>query len=49
MIVDDPTLKKSETSVNNSPLFTTIDKLNTLQTNYYANGTVALETTLHTE
>lgn len=49
MIVDDPTLKKSETSVNNSPLFTTINKFNTLQTNYYANGTVALETTLHTE
>lgn len=49
MIVDDPTLKKSETSVNNSPLFTTIEKFNTLQTNYYANGTVALETTLHTE
>ena len=49
MIVDDPTLKKSETSVNNSPLFTTIEKFNTLQTNFYWTGTVALESSLQAE
>lgn len=33
--VKEPALRKSETSVNNSPLFFTINKFDTLQTNFY--------------
>lgn len=44
-----PTLPKSETSVNNQPYFYTINKFDTLQTNFYANGTVALDTTVEAE
>ena len=47
--IDEPATRKSETSVNNQPSFTTINKFDTLQTNFYANGTIALETTLQDE
>lgn len=46
---DEPALRKSETSVNNSPTFTTINKFDTLQTNFYWTGTVALESSLQNE
>ena len=45
----EPALKKSETSVNNSPLFTTINKFDTAQTNFYGSGTVALDTSIEAE
>lgn len=45
----EPILTKSETSVNNQPTFTVIDKFNTLQTNFYGNGTVTLDTTWQAE
>lgn len=38
-----------EISTNNQPLFYTVDKFNTLQTNFYGTGTVALESTLQNE
>lgn len=47
--IDEPALIKSETSVNNSPTFTTINKFDTLQTNFYWTGTVALESSLQNE
>lgn len=47
--IREPLLQKSETSINNSPLFTTIEKFNALQTNFYGNGTVALDTTVEAE
>lgn len=45
LVVKEPTLRKSETSVNNSPLFTAINKFDTLETNDWANGTISLNTT----
>lgn len=47
--IREPYLRKSETSVNNSPLFYTINKFDTLQTNFYGNGTVALDTAVEAE
>lgn len=47
--IDEPALRKSETSVNNQPLFYTLNKFDTLQTNFYGSGTVALETSLQAE
>lgn len=49
LTVKEPALRKSETSVNNSPTFTVIDKFDTLQTNFYWNGTVALDTAIEAE
>ena len=49
LTVKEPALKKSETSVNNSPLFTTINKFDTAQTNFYGSGTVALDTSIEAE
>ena len=46
---DEPQLTKSNMSFNNSPLFTTINKFDTLQTNFYGSGTVALDTTTQAE
>jgi hypothetical protein len=47
--IQNPMLAKSETSVNNSPLFSTINKFDTLQTNFYGNGTISLDTTVEVE
>lgn len=44
-----PILTKSNMSANNSPLFTVINKFDTLQTNFYWGGTVALDTTNEAE
>lgn len=47
--LDEPAIRKSETSVNNSPLFYTLNKFDSLQTNFYGTGTVALDTTVEAE
>ena len=47
--LDEPALRKSETSINNSPLFYTLNKFDSLQTNFYGTGTVALDTTIEAE
>ena len=47
--LDEPALRKSETSINNSPLFYTLNKFDSLQTNFYWTGTVALDTTIEAE
>ena len=48
-MIDDPIPLKTEPSYNNQPLFSTIEKFNTLQTAFYGSGTVTLETTIKSE
>ena len=47
--LDEPILTKTTSSFNNSPLFTTINKFDVLETNFYWTGTVALDTTTQAE